>query len=77
MVSNHRLVLFTHAPCRLSYPAACGPLGEGFRGDVGLAALPRVRAKNALGGRTFDHIRFQSEGSGMKSKEFLESELTT
>jgi hypothetical protein len=25
MVSNHRLVLFTHALCRLSYPAACGP----------------------------------------------------
>ena len=69
MVSNHRLVLFTHALCRLSYPAAYGPpLGEGVQGDVGLAALPRVRAKNALGGRMFNHIRFQPEGSGMKSK---------
>ena len=27
---------------------------------MGLAALPRVRAKNALGGRTFNHIRFQN-----------------
>ena len=36
MDSNHRLVLFTHALCRLSYPAACGPLGEGFRGTWGL-----------------------------------------
>jgi hypothetical protein len=26
MVSNHRLVLFTHALCRLSYPAGCGKL---------------------------------------------------
>ena len=32
MVSNHRLVLFTHVLCRLSYPAACGPLGEGSGG---------------------------------------------
>jgi len=47
----------------LSYPAAFGPLGEGS-GDAGLAALPRVRAKNALGGRTFNHIRSQPEGSG-------------
>jgi hypothetical protein len=36
MVSNHRLVLFTHALCRLSYPAACGPLGEGSRGTLSL-----------------------------------------
>ena len=28
MVSNHRLVLFTHALCRLSYPAACGLQGS-------------------------------------------------
>ena len=67
MVSNHRLVLFTRAlpielPCRL------WTLRRGVQGDVGLAALPRVRAKNALGGRTFNHIRFQPEGSGMKSK---------
>ena len=74
MVSNHRLVLFTHALCRLSYPAAFGPLGEGS-GDAGLAALPRVRAKNALGARTFNHIRSQPEGSGMKQREFLESKL--
>ena len=28
MVSNHRLVLFTHALCRLSYPAVGGKLPD-------------------------------------------------
>jgi hypothetical protein len=31
MDSNHRLVLFTHALCRLSYPATLGPMPRLYR----------------------------------------------
>ena len=47
MVSNHRLVLFTHALCRLSYPAACGPLGEGWNVGLPLSQGPTPRTLSA------------------------------
>src|SRR3981189_190152 len=47
MVSNHRLVLFTRALCRLSYPAACGPLGEGS-GGRGACRSPKGSAPRTL-----------------------------
>ena len=34
MVSNHRLVLFTHALCRLSYPATLRTTAPGFRSGL-------------------------------------------
>ena len=34
MVSNHRLVLFTHALCRLSYPATLRTTAPGFKSGL-------------------------------------------
>ena len=45
MVSNHRLVLFTHALCRLSYPAVSATVtGPGL---AGLFKIAHPRARNA------------------------------
>ena len=46
MVSNHRLVLFTHALCRLSYPAV-GPIVT-RPGLAGLFKIAHPRARHSL-----------------------------
>lgn len=43
MVSNHRLVLFTHALGRLSYPAACPPPRTLSTGERSITSGYRLR----------------------------------
>jgi hypothetical protein len=48
MVSNHRLVLFTHALCRLSYPAVGPTITRS--GLAGLFKIAHPRARQLLAG---------------------------
>src|SRR6266576_3681183 len=59
----HTRALPIELPCRL------WTLRRGWGLPLSQGSAPRT----ALGGRTFNHIRFQPEGSGMKQREFLES----
>jgi hypothetical protein len=47
MVSNHHLVLFTHALCQLSYPAADRSVARRMSGTPGVASLACVDAAQA------------------------------